>query len=81
MKVPNKNEFLSASQKQEYQRKWTGYEQAFYKNMEIKEKQSNTNEDATPVNMLNSEVRNLSLTNDRRIEIAILAMRQRNRFK
>ena len=71
-----------------YKQKWDSYEQAFYKNWEQQQRAElmkySGDTDKNPVeksNRLNYEVRNQMLTGDRRIEMGILAMRQRNRYK
>ena len=65
----------------QYQMKFRGYKEAYRRNQEIKRQMKSIGSDDQKLNQLNVAVLNTMLTIDRRIEMGIIAMRQRRRFK
>ena len=91
LRVPPANEALRSKEKKTYQYKFRSYERDFYERQRIIERNTNnqkysveTEDDPNakefkealgPQNQFNSMIRNNMLTKDRRIEMAILAIR------
>ena len=78
--VPPPDKGLSKDEIKEFKQKERSYEKAFYQNIQIK-KQMQSSARKQVINPFNQVYTNIVLSHNQKVELSILAMRQRRRFK
>ena len=78
--VPPSDKALTKEELKEFKQKERAYEKAFYQNIQIKKQMSSSARKQLP-NPFNQVYFNIVLSHNQKVELSILAMRQRRRFK